>query len=238
MAKTKRSKSQRQLTAGRKFLYRIAVGMAVLYLEVLWLTCRFRFVGLDRLVGLVKEHTAVIPVCWHQHLLVCARFMVDRRVKPLKPGFLISPSVDGEAPTMLAHSYGAYVVRGSGTYTPVQAVRGAYAVIKREGISTAMTPDGPRGPRFQFKPGAINIAQLSGKPVIPMAFAARPAKVMKTWDKFVVPYPFGKICIAFGEPYFPPREMSAEQLEEAQREMERRMHETFRAAKAQLDGGK
>jgi lysophospholipid acyltransferase (LPLAT)-like uncharacterized protein len=233
--KPKRSKSQRQLTFGRKVLYRLAVGLAMLFLEILWLTCRFRYVGQREFVELVTKEKAVVPVCWHQHLLVCARFLVTRRVKPLKPGFMISPSIDGEAPTWLARGYGAHVVRGSGTYTGLRAVRGAHQAIERDGISPAVTPDGPRGPRFKFKPGAIFTAQLSGKPVVPLAFAARPAKVMRTWDKFVIPIPFGKICIAIGEPYYPPAQMSDAQMEEAQREMERRMQATYKLARAELD---
>jgi lysophospholipid acyltransferase (LPLAT)-like uncharacterized protein len=153
----------------------------------------------------------------------------------MKPGFMISPSVDGEAPTMLARAYGAHVVRGSGTYSGLRAVRGAHQAIAKEGISPAVTPDGPRGPRFKFKPGALFAAQISGKPVVPVAYAARPAFVLKTWDKFILPVPFGKVCIALGEPYFPPAEMTDEQMQEAQREMERRMHETYKQARAALD---
>jgi hypothetical protein len=114
-------------------------------------------------------------------------------------------------------------------------VRGAHQAIVKDGISPAVTPDGPRGPRFKFKPGAIFAAQISGKPVVPVAYAARPAFVLKTWDKFVLPVPFGKVCIAIGEPYFPAAEMTDEQMQEAQREMERRMHETYKQARAALD---
>jgi lysophospholipid acyltransferase (LPLAT)-like uncharacterized protein len=231
----KRTKSRRRLTRGRIITYHLAVRLAQLVLEVLWHTCRIRIVGHERFLALVREHTAVVPVCWHQHLLLCARFLVSRRVRPMKPGFMISPSVDGEAPTMLAHAYGAHVVRGSGTYSGLRAVRGAHQAIAKEGISPAVTPDGPRGPRFKFKPGAIFAAQISGKPVVPVAYAARPAFVLKTWDKFILPVPFGKVCIALGEPYFPPPEMTDEQMQEAQREMERRMHETYKQARAALD---
>jgi len=231
----KRTKSKRRLTPARLFLYRILVGIAKLLVELLWWTSRTRFVGLERFQALVREHGAVVPVCWHQHLLVCARFLVSRHAKPIKPGFMISPSVDGEAPTMLALSYGAKVVRGSGTYTGLRAVRGAHAAIEKEGISPAVTPDGPRGPRFKFKPGAIFAAQLSGKPVIPVAFAARPARVLKTWDKFVLPLPFSRVCIALGEPCFPPAEMSDEQMEALQLEMEQRMLATYREAKQALE---
>jgi lysophospholipid acyltransferase (LPLAT)-like uncharacterized protein len=231
----KRTKSKRRLTRGRLFTYRLAVGLAQVVLEVLWHTCRIRVVGQERFQALIREQVAVVPVCWHQHLLLCARFLVSKRAAPLKAGFMISPSVDGEAPTMLARSYGAHVVRGSGTYSGLRAVRGAHQAIAKEGISPAVTPDGPRGPRFKFKPGAIFAAQISGKPVVPMAFAARPAFVLKTWDKFVIPVPFGRVCIAFGEPYFPPAQMTNEQMQEAQRELERRMHDTYKQARAALE---
>jgi lysophospholipid acyltransferase (LPLAT)-like uncharacterized protein len=214
-------------------VYRAAVFLAWLIIELLWRTCRLRIEGTDRLAALIKEHGAVVPVCWHQHLLLCGRYLVSKPAG-LKPGFMISPSVDGEAPTWLAQSYGAHVVRGSGSYTGLRAVRGAHQAIAKDGISPALTPDGPRGPRFKFKPGAIFAAQISGKPVVPLAFAARPAFVLKTWDKFVLPVPFSRVTIAIGEPLFPPAEMTDEQMVEAQREMERRLLETFRLASESL----
>ena len=235
MTKPKRSRSSRKLTKGRILTYRLAVGLASLILEVLWWTCRIRYVGLDEFRDLTRKHGSVVPVCWHQHLLLLARFLVSRQAKPVKPGFMISPSVDGEAPSMLARFYGAEVVRGSGTYSGLRAVRGAHQSLEN-GISLAVTPDGPRGPRFKFKPGAIFAAQIAGKPVVPVAYAARPARVLKTWDKFVIPFPFGRVCIALGEPYFPPNELNDEQMKRVQLELEQRMLDTYRKAKAALDG--
>jgi hypothetical protein len=232
MARPHRTKSKRRLTPMRLFGYRIAVVLAKLVIELLWWTCRIRYVGRERFAELLRQDQAVVPVCWHQHLLICARFVVGRG-SGLKSGFMISPSVDGEAPTMLARSYGAHIVRGSGSYTGVRAVRGAHQAIM-EGVSPLITPDGPRGPRFKFKPGAIFAAQISGKRVVPLAFAAKPAFVLKTWDKFVLPVPFGRICIALGDPFMPAREMSEAEMERAQREMEQRMLETYKRAERGL----
>lgn len=230
-----RTKSRRRLTPGRMFVYRIAVLITALFLELVWRTARRRVIGSDRLEQVLKEHGAVVPVFWHQHLLICARFLTDRSTPGLKPGFMISPSVDGEAPSMLARLYGAHVVRGSGSYTGVRAVRGVHQAIAKELISPAITPDGPRGPRFKMKPGAIFAAQISRKPVVPIAYAARPARLLKTWDKFVIPFPFAKIRIAIGEPYFPARRLDDEQMEAAQRELEERLLEVFKQAKQHLD---
>jgi lysophospholipid acyltransferase (LPLAT)-like uncharacterized protein len=214
-------------------MYRAAVLLGYAILETLWRTSRLQIVGLERLHALVREHGAVVPVFWHQHLLLCGRFVIDRRAG-LKIGFMISPSVAGQAPTMLAQMYGAHVVRGSGSYTGVRAVRGVYQAIVKDGISPGITPDGPRGPRFKFKPGAIFTAQISRKAVVPIAFAAKPAWVLRTWDKFVIPSPFARVRIAIGEPYFPPEKLDDEQMAAAQRELERRMLETYQQAKAAL----
>jgi len=229
-----RTKSRRKLTRGRMLLYRVAVWIAHMLLETLWHTARLKIVGEERLTALVKKHGAIVPALWHQHLLLGARFLVSNRNCGLKPGFMISPSVDGQAPTMLAISYGAHVVRGSGSYTGLRAVRGAQQAIE-EGISPAITPDGPRGPRFVFKPGAIFAAQITGRPVVPVAYAARPARVLNSWDKFVIPWPFAKICVAIGEPFYPPADGDDAAMESMQREMERRMHDTYRQARAGLD---
>ena len=201
----------------------------------MWLTCRIRYVGRDRMVELLRRDGAVIPVCWHQHLMLCGRFVVSSNARSagLIAGFMISPSVDGEAPTMLARSYGAHIIRGSGSYTGIRALRGTQQAIL-EGISPVITPDGPRGPRFKFKAGAIFAAQVSGKRIVPLAFAAKPAFVLKTWDKFVIPVPFGKVCIAIGEPFEPPAASDDAQMEASQRELERRMLATYREAREGL----
>lgn len=218
----------------RMVSYRVAVWVAAAFLELIWRTSRRKVIDGDRLAALIAEHGAVVPTFWHQHLLICSRYLVSTGVEGFEPGFMISPSVDGQAPTMLAELYGAHVVRGSGSYTGVRAVRGVHQAIVKQGISPGITPDGPRGPRFVLKPGAIFTAQISGKPVVPLAYAARPARLLKTWDKFVLVPPFAKIRIAIGEPYFPPKRMDEAQMQEAQRELERRMLATFEKAKAAL----
>lgn len=233
VARPIRTKSQRRLTLARRLAYWLAVRLARVVVEVLWRSSRLRVEGEARLHALLTEHRAIVPVCWHQHLLLCARYLVTRPAG-MKPGFMISPSVDGEAPTWLAQSYGAHVVRGSGSYTGLRAVRGVHAAIVKQGISPGVTPDGPRGPRFKFKPGAIFAAQISRKPVVPIAFAAKPAIVLDTWDKFVLPAPFARVVIAIGEPFFPPERASDDEMKAAQAEMERRMLDTYRMARDAL----
>lgn len=224
------------MTPLRRLGYWLAVLLGFCLVELWWRTARVKVIGEDRLQALVDAHGAVVPVCWHQHLLICARYVAARRVPGFKVGYLISPSLDGEAPTMLAKLYGANVIRGSGTYTGAQAVRQLYKYVKGDRLSPLITPDGPRGPRFEFKGGALTIAQLCGTAVVPLAYAAKPAKVLRTWDKFILPSPFARIVIAIGEPCSPPRKTTPEATATMQADMARRMHETYLAARAALDG--
>lgn len=233
-----KSRSGRKMTLWRWLGNYLAVGFGALLLELLWRTGRIRFVGEERLQALIKEHGAVVPVCWHQHLLLCGRYTATRRVKGMgmRMGYLISPSLDGEAPTLLARLYGGEVVRGSSTYTGSQAVRALYKQLKADKLSPLITPDGPRGPRFEFKGGALTVAQLCGVPVVPLAYAAKPAKVLRTWDKFVLPFPFSKVVVAVGEPLVPPRKATAAEMTELQATMTERLHDTYRQAREVLDG--
>jgi hypothetical protein len=92
--------------------------------------------------------------------------------RPLRLGFLISPSVDGELGAMIVRRAGGHVIRGSSSHTGAQALKAYFEALMRERVSPIINPDGPRGPRFKFKPGAILLAQMSGRPMLPLAYAA------------------------------------------------------------------
>jgi lysophospholipid acyltransferase (LPLAT)-like uncharacterized protein len=172
-----------------------------------------------------------VPCYWHQHQLYCGRFLLEQRARGLNPGWLISPSVDGELGAMLVRRLGGAVIRGSSTHTGARALRDYYQALVKEGVSPVITPDGPRGPRFKFKPGALLLSQMSGRPILPMAYAASHAWLIK-WDKFVIPMPFARIVIALGEPLYAPRVADAAALERLQADMEARLHALFGTARA------
>src|SRR5207237_2956860 len=105
--------------------------------------------------------------------------------------------------------------------------------LARYDISPVITPDGPRGPRFEFKPGALLLSQMSGRPVLPMAYAASRAWLIK-WDKFVIPVPFSRIAIAIGPPFYVPRVTDAALLERLAGEMEGELKRLYGVARAAL----
>jgi lysophospholipid acyltransferase (LPLAT)-like uncharacterized protein len=68
----------------------------------------------------------------------------------------------------------------------------------RAGRDVALVPDGPRGPRGQLGPGVVALAGLTGAPVVPLGFAARPVNRLATWDAFMIPVPFARAAAVFG----------------------------------------
>jgi hypothetical protein len=192
--------STRRLTLPRKLAYALLAPLLLGLIRLWWASCRVvRVDGADNLARAVAAHGSILPCYWHQHELFCGRWLLQQRSCGLVPGFLISPSVDGEVPAKIAQWLGARVIRGSSTRTGARALRDYYRLLVEEGVSPVITPDGPTGPRHDFKPGALLLAQLSGRPLLPMAYAASRA-LHFGWDDFVLPWPFSRIAIAVGPP--------------------------------------
>jgi lysophospholipid acyltransferase (LPLAT)-like uncharacterized protein len=230
------TRGHRRLSRGRMLVYRVAVFIAWRLIHLFWVTCRVqRVLGLEQARATVRESRSVIPVYWHQHTLFGVRALLDLRPDGLKVGFLISPSVDGTAPAMLVGKVGGHVVRGSSTHTGARALRDYYETIVKQEISPAITPDGPRGPLHEFKPGAVMLAQLTGKPILPVSIAASHTWRFGTWDRFELPLPFSRIVIAYGEPVKMPRGIDAQSLARLQVEMADRLKALQAQARAALD---
>jgi lysophospholipid acyltransferase (LPLAT)-like uncharacterized protein len=64
----------------------------------------------------------------------------------------------------------------------------------------AVTPDGPRGPARSYAPGALIAAQRAGAPIVPIAAHADSAWKLSSWDNFLIPKPFARVTVAYGEP--------------------------------------
>jgi lysophospholipid acyltransferase (LPLAT)-like uncharacterized protein len=225
------------MTVWRRMLYALAVPLGVGIIRFWWLTCRVtRVVGAEHLGEALGKVKSLVPCYWHQHQLFCAKYLVDQRPRGLEVGWLISPSVDGELGAMMVRRFGGGVIRGSSTSTGALALRDYYEALVKQNVSPVITPDGPRGPRFQFKPGAILLAQMSGRPILPMAYAASRAWLIK-WDKFVIPVPFSRVAIAVGPPRYVPRVMDAASIERMQGEMTAELKRLYGVAREALRGG-
>lgn len=172
-------------------------------INLLWKTCRIQAViGEEHLQKLLDENKPVIPCYWHQQQLFAVRYLLDTAdARPaFKLGYLISPSSDGDIASKMFSGQGVKIIRGSATRGGAQALREIYQIIRQEGVSPIVTPDGPTGPIYQCKPGVAMLAQISRSPLVPIAYAASSAWQLRSWDRFLLPRPFARIVIAVGEP--------------------------------------
>jgi len=230
------TRSARRLTRGRLLLYKMIVPLGLGLVHPVWGWCRVvRVIGAEHISAALERAPSFIPVYWHQHQLFCVRQLLALRGAGVKLGFLISPSVDGELGAMIVRRLGAEAIRGSSSYTGARALRDYYQALVQQGISPSITPDGPRGPPWKFKPGAILLSQLSQRPIMPMAFAASRAWKIK-WDRFVIPLPGARIAIVVGAPVLVAKGLDAEGLARLQAQMEQTLKGLFGQARALLEG--
>ena len=118
---------------------------------------------------------------------------------------LISQHTDGEIISDAIGRLGLGAVRGSSRRAGKEAKGGVAALralvkLLKDGISVGIAPDGPRGPRMRASEGVVAAARLSGAAVLPAACAAAPRRLLATWDRFQMPYPFARGVIVWGEP--------------------------------------
>jgi lysophospholipid acyltransferase (LPLAT)-like uncharacterized protein len=222
-----KTRSLRKLTRSRLLLYRCIVPMGLALVRLVWSWSRIvRVEGEEHIRAALARSPSFIPVYWHQHQLFCVKQLLKMRADGVKLGFLISPSVDGEIGAITVRRIGASAIRGSSSHTGARALRDYYQALTQEGLSPAITPDGPRGPPHTFKPGAVLLAQLSQRPIIPMAYAASRAWRIQ-WDRFVIPMPFARISIVVGEPVYISKGLDAVGLQAHQAEMEARLEALY-----------
>ena len=140
-----------------------------------------------------------IAALWHNRLLLIS--YVLKRFTPHRPGVgLISASRDGDLVTDLTERFGFDVVRGSSSRLGASAILELTAVLA-SGRDVLITPDGPRGPAYDLGPGIIFLAQKSGAAVVPINMEYSAYWRVKSWDKFILPRPFSKVRVIFGQPY-------------------------------------
>lgn len=180
-------------------------------------SCRYRTEGDEHYARFHRQGRPVVFTLWHGRLLPCTYHHRGQGVVTL-----VSLHRDGEYITRAVRRWGYTAVRGSSSRGGLEALRELIRHVK-QGRSLAITPDGPRGPFQKMKPGPVIIAQRTGAPIIPVASAASRGWFFGSWDRFLIPRPFARCQIAYGEPVFVPRHADEAQIQAAMDEVERRI---------------
>ena len=171
-----------------RLLWLISTGIAA--------TVRSRIEGWEKLEKAIADRKGGLVLSWHGVTMLPIYHCRHR-------GFysIVSVSRDGELQNRLLTSRGFKTIRGSSGRHGIRALLEAVRRLK-EGEVLAITPDGPKGPPRKVQAGTVHLAQRSGCPVLPVGVACRPCKKLHSWDSHMVPMPFSRAVIVFGDPVY------------------------------------
>lgn len=182
-------------------------------------TLRLRIIGAEPIIEGKKSGKNYIFCFWHNQFFVMPHYYI--KVLGKNPiSVLTSLSRDGEYISRLLHKFGFSTVRGSSSLGGESALRILIREIEK-GNDVAVTPDGPRGPRHIVQTGIIALASLTGCPVVPVGYKVNNKKILNTWDKFVIPYPFTKGVFTVASPIFIPKDISDSEKEDIRQKLEK-----------------
>lgn len=169
-----------------------------------------------------------IGAFWHSRLLYMPYYFGSP-----DHSAIISRHKDGEIAAQIVKQLGVQVVRGSTTRGGSDALRKLVSLLKK-GVTVGITPDGPKGPPRRFQIGAILLSQLSGRPIIPLAYSVRRRLILQSWDSFVVPAPFNRGIFVHGEPVFISRNLDEPERDQIRQRVEQSLNEITDFADRQM----
>lgn len=164
----------------------------------------------DELLNQVDQEGNFILAFWHGQMFPVLFHFCRSEFDQSTFYTFISPHRDGEYITRAAEGLGIKALRTSLRDRRLTALKDGLRVA-RQGSNLAVTPDGPIGPRFEAKPGIIKLSRRLEMPILPVSALPTTFKVFDSWDKFVLPYPFGSIFVEFGQPLRPDESITVDQ---------------------------
>lgn len=197
-------------------------------IRLLGSTWRVRTEGLDEALALSGGK---ILLGWHGRVAVASKVFRGR-------GFwaIISLSRDGEMQSRIFKRLGFNVIRGStgrgGERALVQAIK-----VLRDGGTMALTPDGPRGPSGIVQEGVLVMSRKTGSWLIPVGVSAKPRKLFRSWDRYMIPLFFAKCVMLFGQGVQIPANASETEIEQIRQRLEMEMHALEQRAEAMMGFG-
>jgi lysophospholipid acyltransferase (LPLAT)-like uncharacterized protein len=181
-------------------------------LRALCNTIRFRFEDESGMKDAIDRPVYIVAF-WHNRLLLIP-YLYEQFCKGYTSVAFISSSRDGQLISRVVGRFGIQTAEGS---TSKNGARAALQVIhsaqNRDRLDIAITPDGPRGPRYQLQPGVLQLAQLTGRPIVALTFHLEYKWELNSWDKFQIPMPFTRCLVVLRKPVEVPRKATKEELE-------------------------
>ncbi len=182
------------ITKSRAFQATIAWIVAT-FMRLVFYTNKWQYINRSCVDIYLKTNKPFIACFWHNRL----GLMTYARLPGMKFNILISGHADGRLIAKTISHHKVNTIAGSTSKGSSEAVRKVLQALGK-GEYVGVTPDGPRGPRFSINPGLIQLARKAGVDLLPVAYATSRRVVFNSWDRFILPLPFGRGVFVYGEP--------------------------------------
>ncbi len=199
----------------KRLLIRAADLAFYVLIRIIGRTTRLSVEGWENWESASKDDGIPIYTFWHNRVFLATYFWQRRRIV-----VMTSQSFDGEYIARFIQRFGYGAARGSSTRGGVGAIVEMVRLMKR-GCPTAFTIDGPKGPRYEAKMGAIILAKKTGFPILPFTITANSFwEAKKSWDAFQVPKPFTRARVLIAPPIYVPADADEELMQSKRDELQ------------------
>lgn len=194
--------------------------IAAQYIRLVWATGHWQILRGEIPAAYWDRGEPFILAFWHGRLLMMMK--IWRGGMPIH--MLISGHRDGRLIARTSAHFGIDSIEGSSSRGGAQALRTIIRTLKG-GNCIGITPDGPRGPRMHASAGMINIARLSGCPIIPACYSSTSRRLLRSWDRFAITFPFSRGIFLWGDPILVPKDLDETGVEAMRQKVEKIMVE-------------
>jgi lysophospholipid acyltransferase (LPLAT)-like uncharacterized protein len=205
-----------RFTLRQRIVLRLIIWMGYWFIRLIGPTLRVCVSHEEGAQKTVNQRPLIVSL-WHSGLIPATYVCRDIGVRVMS-----SNSYDGEYMGRIIHKFGFVAVKGSSSRNAVRALLGLRRALE-DGWTVAFTLDGPRGPRHKVKSGPAALARSSGVPLSMFHAAVDKAWVLNTWDRLMIPLPFSRVLLRFGELIPVPADASDEDLERYTNELQASM---------------
>ena len=208
---------------GRRFL----VYWATILLRIWFASCRITVIGREIEQRFARQEAKAVVGTWHRGALFLVWYY--RRLRPM---VMFSRSRDGDLIAGYAENLGVRAARGSTSRGGTTALREMLRHLQAPGPRRVATVlDGPRGPRFTVQAGMLQLARSAGVPFVPVVMSAAPAITLtRTWDRTLIPLPFSRVVVSYGDPLTICAEIRGSRLDAKCQEVQSMMNRLRREA--------
>ncbi len=215
--------AKKQQTWIDRWLLGLGIFLVTQYMRLVHATGRVEFIDEHYPQEFWDKGEPFIGSLWHGRFIM----MPFAWRSKYRIGAIVSKHGDGEFISRVLTNFNFVNVRGSSNAANkkrkdrggAEAFRAMVRAL-RDGTSMGITLDGPKGPRMRVKDGAILLARMTGKPILPVAFSANRGMNLTTWDSFLLAWPFSRAVFKWGAPIYVPRDADAALMESKRVELE------------------